>query len=54
MQGLAPGDYKLFSWENVESGAWKDTDFIQAYEGAGRRIRINEGSIENTQVAVIP
>ncbi len=54
MQGLAPGDYKLFAWENVEPGAWQDPDFIQAYESAGQRIRINEGSTENIQVAVIP
>ena len=54
MQGLAPGDYKLFAWENVETGAWQDPDFIQAYESAGRRIRINEGSNENLQLAVIP
>jgi hypothetical protein len=54
MQGIAPGDYKLFAWENVETGAWQDPNFIQAYETAGRPIRINEGSAENVQMAVIP
>jgi len=23
LRGIAPGDYKLFSWEQVESQAWK-------------------------------
>lgn len=54
MQGIPPGDYKLFAWENVETGAWQDTDFIQVYETAGRPIRINEGSNENLQLPVIP
>jgi len=54
IQGVTPGDYKLFAWENVETGAWQDPDFIQGYEGAGRRIRISEGSNENFQLPVIP
>jgi hypothetical protein len=54
MQGITPGDYKLFAWDNVESEAWQNPDFIQAYENAGRPIRINEGSNENLQVQVIP
>ena len=54
MQGVTPGDYKLFAWENVETGAWQDPDFIQGYESAGRPIHINEGSNENLQLPVIP
>jgi protocatechuate 3,4-dioxygenase beta subunit len=54
MQGIAPGDYKLFAWENAETGAWQDPEFIQAYESAGQRIRISEGSNENVQLTVIP
>jgi hypothetical protein len=51
---IAPGDYKLFAWENVERGAWQDPNFLQAYENAGRPIRINEGSDESLQLPVIP
>jgi hypothetical protein len=54
MPDITPGDYKLFAWENVETGAWQDPDFIQAFENAGRPIRINEGSSENLQLQVIP
>ena len=54
MQGITPGDYKLFAWENVEAGAWQNPDFIQGYENAGRPIRINEGSNESLQLPVIP
>ena len=54
MQGIAPGDYKLFAWEIVEPGAWQDPEFIQKFENLGQRIRISEGSNENVQLAVIP
>jgi Carboxypeptidase regulatory-like domain len=54
MRGIAPGDYKLFAWENVEPGAWQSPEFIQKYESSGQRIRISEGSIENTALTVIP
>jgi protocatechuate 3,4-dioxygenase beta subunit len=54
MQGIAPGDYKLFAWENVEPGAWQDSEFIQMYESSGQRIRISEGSNENIPLTVIP
>jgi protocatechuate 3,4-dioxygenase beta subunit len=52
--GVTPGDYELFAWENVESGAWQDPAFIAAYENAGRPIHLYEGSSENVQLQVIP
>jgi hypothetical protein len=52
--GVTPGDYKMFAWENVESGAWQDPAFVGAYENAGRPIHIYEGSSENLQLHVIP
>jgi hypothetical protein len=54
MQSITPGDYKLFAWENIETEAWRNPDFIQAYENAGRPIRIDEGSNESLQLTVIP
>ncbi|HET9129947.1 MAG TPA: hypothetical protein VFO86_03305, partial [Terriglobia bacterium] len=54
LNGIAPGDYKLFAWENVEPNAWQAPEFIQMYENAGQRIRISEGSNENIHLTVIP
>jgi hypothetical protein len=54
IEGITPGDYKLFAWEDVEGGAWEDADFIRNYEDRGRLIHINEGSDENVQLTVIP
>jgi hypothetical protein len=44
MQGIPPGEYKVFAWEYAEDGAWYDAAFMQARESGGKAIRINEGS----------
>ena len=54
MQGVTPGDYTLFAWEDAETGAWQDPDFIRVYEGRGTQVHIREGSAENVQLTVIP
>ncbi len=35
LRGIAPGDYKLFCWDEVEDGAREDPDFLRAYEDRG-------------------
>jgi hypothetical protein len=52
--GIAPGDYKLFSWLDVDTGAWQDSDFIKAYEELGKSIQIGEASAAKVEVLAIP
>jgi hypothetical protein len=54
LQGIAPGEYKLFSWEDAENGAWLFAEFLRLYEEVGKPIQIREGSEENVEIAVIP
>jgi protocatechuate 3,4-dioxygenase beta subunit len=49
---LPPGDYKVFSWEEVEDGAWYDPEFLRPYENQGALVRIVEGRTENARVPV--
>lgn len=44
VQGIPPGDYKVFCWEYVEDGAWYDAGFLSTQENAGRVVRITEGN----------
>jgi hypothetical protein len=41
LRGLAPGKYKLFSWDGVEQGEWEDTDFLKDSEEKGVTIDLN-------------
>jgi hypothetical protein len=52
--GLVPGDYKLYAWEDVESYAWTDPDFMANFEGRGTAVRVTEGSRDSANVKAIP
>ena len=52
-QGIPPGDYKLFAWEDVETGAWANAEFMRTYESRGRSVRVSENGKEEVQLSVI-
>ncbi|HYR90293.1 MAG TPA: carboxypeptidase regulatory-like domain-containing protein [Terriglobia bacterium] len=54
IEGVPPGDYKLFAWEDVENGAWQDPDFIRQYEDRGKTVRIGPSGTAMTELRVIP
>ena len=51
LTGIAPGSYKLFAWQDVETGAWQNADFMRNYEDRGRPIGISNS--DNTKISVI-
>jgi Carboxypeptidase regulatory-like domain len=53
MRGLAPGDYKLFAWDQIEPGAFLDPDFLVLYEDRGQSVHIGEGAHALVQVPLI-
>jgi protocatechuate 3,4-dioxygenase beta subunit len=53
LRGIAPGDYKLFCWDDVEDGAWEDPDFLRAFEDRGQKISVNEGDGSTADILVI-
>ncbi len=54
IRGLPPGDYKVFSWEDVDRAAIIDQDFIRLYENSGKTIHIGEGEKPALELMVIP
>ena len=52
--GVAPGDYKVFAWERVDTDAWQDADFIRIYENQGATVRVEPLGFQNATVRVIP
>jgi hypothetical protein len=51
---IAPGDYKVFAWEDVDRGAWEDPNFLRQIEARGRPLALRDGGTEVVQIAVIP
>jgi hypothetical protein len=54
MQGITPGNYKLFAWGNVEDQSWLDPEFMQLFEDRGAPIRINAGDHVKADVKLCP
>jgi len=52
--GIAPGQYKVFAWEDVLDGAWQDPDFLRTYETRGASVDIQDGRSVTAEVQVIP
>jgi hypothetical protein len=52
--GIAPGDYQLFSWERVQTGAWHDPAFMRDMEGKGQRVHLPAGERVQISATVHP
>jgi hypothetical protein len=53
LDGVPPGDYKAFAWEEVENGAWQDEQFLQQYEQRGKPVRVSASSAATVELRVI-
>ncbi len=54
IRGIAPGDYKLFSWEQAEQNAWQDPEFLKPFEPKGQSISLQEGDGKSVNLVAIP
>lgn len=54
LRGVAPGEYKVYAWEDVDPSAWQDPEFMKPFETKGESISIRENSRENLRLKVIP
>jgi hypothetical protein len=53
IRGLAPGKYKLFSWEGIEAGAWEDPDFLKDYEDNGQEVEVQDGDQKSLELKLL-
>jgi hypothetical protein len=53
LRGIAPGDYKVFSWEEAESGAWEDPEFLKPFEEKGEKISLQENDQKTLNLTAI-
>lgn len=52
-RGIPPGDYKIFSWEDLDSFAFYDSGVLKLFEQNGKPVRVSESSKEIVEVPVI-
>jgi protocatechuate 3,4-dioxygenase beta subunit len=54
LTGLAPGDYRLFAFSQLDGGALRDPEFLKPIESKGVRVTVREGGSENADINLIP
>jgi hypothetical protein len=53
LHGIPPGDYLLFAWNDVETGAWQNPEFLRPFETRGRRIQVSGTNRTEVQIPLI-
>lgn len=53
LRGIAPGDYELFSWKEVEDGAWEDPNFLKSFEEKGEKVSLQDGDVKTVDIVAI-
>ncbi|HXE75041.1 MAG TPA: carboxypeptidase-like regulatory domain-containing protein [Candidatus Xenobia bacterium] len=54
LRGIAPGEYKLYAWEEIEPGAYEDSEYLKPYEKRGMDVRLDESSKTTVELTLIP
>jgi hypothetical protein len=52
-RGVAPGNYTLFSWDNIEEHEWDDPEFLKPFKSQGVSIRVTEGETKTADLTLI-
>jgi len=50
---VMPGEYKVYAWEDLESGAYMDPDFMKPVEGKGESLSLREKDQKAVQLTLI-
>jgi hypothetical protein len=50
IQGIAPGEYKVFAWDDIEPGIWRDPDFVESVESKGEAVTVKASAKETIQL----
>jgi protocatechuate 3,4-dioxygenase beta subunit len=53
IRGLAPGNYTLFAWQDVDEEVYRDPEFLKS-QGAGKPVKIEEGSRQAVNLNLSP
>ena len=51
---VAPGNYRIFAWEEIPTGAYQDPDYIRRFEARAKPVVVQQNGSTETEVSVIP
>lgn len=53
LRGVPPGEWSILAWEDVEPGAYLNSDFLKDFERRAMKLKIDMGSSLNVTVRVL-
>jgi hypothetical protein len=53
LAGIPPGEYRLFAWDEVDTGAWLDGEFLAPFEDRALKVRLTEGALLTVDVKLL-
>jgi hypothetical protein len=54
LDGIAPGNYKLFAWERIDRNSWNDPALMQEYERFATPLRVEAAAKVTVELRAIP
>jgi len=54
IRGLAPGNYLLYAWQNVDESVYRDPDFLKSQEANGLAAKVEENSHQQVELKMSP
>jgi hypothetical protein len=54
LENIAPGDYALLAFEDIEAGLWRDPEFARRNAASGKPLHVGEGGSESVELIAIP
>jgi hypothetical protein len=53
LKGIAPGEYKILAWDDIEPGAYQDPDILKRYESKAEILSLQESDRKSAPLKVI-
>ena len=50
---VAPGNYLIFAWEEIPTGAYQDPDYIRRFESRGKPVVVQQSGSTEIEVSLI-
>jgi ABC-type dipeptide/oligopeptide/nickel transport system ATPase component len=50
VEGIVPGDYKVFAWDDIEENSWQDPEVLRLYEDQGISLHVTESAKESIEL----
>jgi Carboxypeptidase regulatory-like domain/Polysaccharide lyase family 4, domain II len=54
LHGMAPGNYTVFAFSDLDGNQFYDPEFLKAHESAGKALHTDEGAHENLTLTAVP